>query len=104
MTKEIKEIKRRMAADMCSCVDENTGSLHLEFTIPGVKREDIKLKLHDEDFSLSAYRDDAEYVSTGSFCCPVKAQDSKANYENGLLTLDIPFKDPWEGAFEVPIG
>jgi HSP20 family protein len=104
MTVELKEMKRRIAADMCSCVNEETDSIHLEFTIPGVKREDIKLKLLDESFSLSAMRDDAEYVSTGSFCCPVKAKDSKANYENGLLMLDIPFKDPWAGAMEVAIG
>jgi len=97
------KINRRIAADFCSYVTEDDSALHMEFTIPGVKRENIKLKLQEDSFSLSALRDDTEYVSTGSFCCPVNAKDSHADYENGLLKLDIPFKDPWEGAVEIPI-
>ena len=99
-----EQTKRRIAADPCSYVNDDFSSLHLEFTIPGVKREDIKLKLLDDSFSLSAWMDDTEFVSTGSFCCPVKAKESKAHYENGLLKLDIPFKDPWDGAYEVPVN
>lgn len=98
-----EETKKRVAADLCSYVSDDCSSLHLEFTIPGVKSEDIKLKLNDDSFSLSALRGDTELVSTGSFCCSVKSEESKANYENGLLKLDVPFKDPWEDAYEVPL-
>jgi HSP20 family protein len=104
MTEERKEIRRRIAAEPCTYVNEDNSTLHLEFTIPGVKREDIKLKLQDDSFFLSALREDTEYVSTGTFCCPVKTADSKATYENGLLKVYIPFKDVWEGAHEVKIS
>ena len=95
--------KKRLAAELCSCVDDKNSTLHLEFTIPGVKKENINLKLNDDSFSLRAEKSDVEYVSTGSFCCPVEIKSSKANYENGLLLINVPLKDPWKGAYNVKI-
>lgn len=101
--KEVSIEKRKLAAELCSCVDDEKSSIHLEFTIPGVKKEDIDLKLNNDGFSLKAEKNDAEYVSTGSFCCPVEIEKTEANYENGLLLIDIPLKDPWENAYNVTI-
>lgn len=101
--KESSIEKRKLSAELCSCVDDEKSSLHLEFTIPGVKKEDIDLKLNADSFSLRAGKNDAEYVSTGAFCCPVEIEKTQANYENGLLLINIPFKDPWENAYNVTI-
>ena len=95
--------KRRMAAELCSCVDEDKSKLHLEFTIPGVKKENIDLKINSDSFSLKAETNDVEYVSTGTFCCPVEIKESDAKYENGLLLINIPLSDPWKNAYDVPI-
>ena len=101
--KNEKHERRKLAADLCSCVDDEKSTLHLEFTIPGVKKNDINLKLNDDSFSLRAEKNDVEYVSTGSFCCPVEIGSTKANYENGLLLISIPLKDPWKDAHHVTI-
>jgi HSP20 family protein len=95
--------KRKMAAELCSCVDEDKSNLHLEFTIPGVKKENIDLKMNNDSFSLKAETNDVEYVSTGNFCCPVEIKESDANYENGLLLINVPLTDPWDNAYNVPI-
>jgi len=95
--------KRRISADLCSCVDEDKTSLHMEFKIPGVKKKDIHLKMNSDSFSLRAQKDDVEYVSTGNFCCPVAVKNSEADYENGLLLINIPLVDPWDNAYDVPI-
>ena len=100
---ELSIEKRKLAAELCSYVDDEKSSIHLEFTIPGVKKEDIDLKLNNDSFSLKAEKNDAEYVSTGTFCCPVEIEKTEANYENGLLLINIPLKDPWENAYNVTI-
>jgi len=97
------EEKIKVSPEICVYVNEDHTKLTLEAAIPGVKKEDIRLKMHEDSFSLCAPRAEFEYVAALAFCCPVKPEAALAKYENGLLRIDVPFKDTMEDAIRVKI-
>lgn len=104
MAEEKERIK--VAPEVCSFVDEDHTKLTIEIALPGVKRDGIKLKMHEDSFNISAPREDnnTEYVSTLALCCPVSPDKAEAKYENGLLRIEVPFKDPMEDAVAVAVS
>ncbi|MBC7250240.1 MAG: Hsp20/alpha crystallin family protein [Anaerolineae bacterium] len=97
------EDRIRVTPEVCAYVDDEHTKMTLEITLPGVPKENINLRMHEDSFALNAPRKDIEYVTALSFCCPVKPEQAKATYENGLLTVEVPFKDPLEDAVRVPV-
>lgn len=97
------EDKLKMAADVCSYVNEDKQVIQLEICVPGVKKEAINLKMRDDSYSLFAPREDFDYVSAAAFCCPVNSKKAKASYKDGMLKVMIPLRDTMEGAHVVKI-
>ena len=75
----------------------------MEFAIPGAPTESIDVKVLEDSLYLSAPARDIEYVSALALGWPVKPGKAEATYENGLLRIEVPFKDPMEDAVKVAI-
>jgi HSP20 family protein len=95
--------KINVSPDVCSYFDSDDSHINIEVSLPGVKKEDIGLKLLEDSLFLSAPRDDINYVATLTICCPVVPEKAVAKYENGLLKIKAPFKDAMDGAVEIVV-
>ncbi len=93
----------KIAPDTLAYAENDGRQLTIEFELPGAPRDGIDLQMFEDSLYLSAPARNVEYVTALSFCCPVKPDQAQATYENGLLRIEIPFKDPMEGAVKVPI-
>jgi len=77
--------------------------LIIEFAIPGAPADTIDVKILEDSVHLTAPARDFEYVSALALGWPVKPGKAEATYENGLLRIEVPFKDPMEDAVRVAI-
>lgn len=85
---------------------EDKDNLHVKVELPGMKREDIDVSLHEGSLSISGERkseqkhEDAEvyraerffgrFQRTVTLPTPVAADEVKAQYKDGILTITLP--------------
>ena len=97
------ENRIRIAPNTVAYADEENLKLVVEFAIPGAPTDTIDLKILVDSVHLTAPARDLEYVAALALAWPVKPDKAEAIYENGLLRIEVPFKDPMEDAVKVPI-
>jgi len=93
----------RVAPSTVAYADEEKNKLVVEFAIPGAPTDTIDVKILEDSVHLTAPARDVEYVSALALGWAVKPDKAVATYENGLLRIEVPFKDPMEDAVKVPI-
>jgi HSP20 family molecular chaperone IbpA len=93
----------RVAPNSVAYADEENLKLVVEFAIPGAPTDTIDLKILADSVHLSAPARDIEYVAALALAWPVKPDKAEAIYENGLLRIEVPFKDPMEDAVKIKI-
>jgi HSP20 family protein len=85
---------------------EDTDSLVVKAELPGMKKEEIEVSLHDGALSISGERKrEQKYEDADTHRCerfvgvfhrsitlpsPVKADQVKAQYKDGILTVTLP--------------
>jgi len=93
----------RVAPNTVAYTDEENLKLVVEFSIPGAPTDTIDLKVLPDSVHLTAPARDIEYVAALAVPWSVKPDKAEAIYENGLLRIEVPFKDPMEDAVKVPV-
>jgi HSP20 family protein len=56
----------------------------------------VLIRYWKDSAHLTAQARDIEYVSALALDWPVKPDKAEATYANGLLRIEVPFKDPME--------
>ena len=93
----------KVAPNTVAYADAEQRKLVVEFAIPGAPTDAIDVKILVDSIHLTAPARDIEYVSALALGWPVKPAKAEATYENGLLRIEVPFKDPMEDAVKVAI-
>ena len=93
----------KVAPHTVAYADGENNKLIVEFAIPGAPTDTIDVKILEDSVHLTAPARDIEYVSALALGWPVKPAKAEATYENGLLRIEVPFKDPMEDAVKVAI-
>jgi HSP20 family molecular chaperone IbpA len=97
------ESRIKVAPSTVAYADKENLKLIVEFAIPGAPTDTIDLKILEDSVHLTAPARDIEYASALALGWPVKPDKAEATYEHGLLRIEVPFKDPMEGAVKVAI-
>ena len=99
----MQEDRMKVAPDTVAYANGEHHKLIIEFAIPGAPTETIDVKILEDSAYLSAPARDIEYVSALALGWPVKPDKADATYLNGLLRIEVPFKDPMEDAVKVTV-
>lgn len=102
---EIEEIEKSYESpNVCMWPDDPHENYHIEIELPGVERESISLKMHEDSFFIKGETDDIVYIGSYSVFCEIEPEKAKAEYKNGLLKVDVPFKMPEYHSVDITIG
>ena len=99
----MSEYRIKVAPDTVAYADGEDHKLVVEFAIPGAPTDTIDVKILADSIHLTAPAKEIEYVAALPLSWPVKPDKAEANYEDGLLRIEVPFKDPMEDAVKVAI-
>ena len=93
----------KVAPNTVVYADGERHMLVVEFAIPGAPTDTVDLKVLPDSVHLTAPARDIEYVAALALAWPVKPDKAEAIYENGLLRIEVPFKDPMEDAVKIAV-
>jgi HSP20 family protein len=100
---KMQVVRMKVAPHTVAYADGEHDRLVVEFAIPGAPTETIDVKILEDSVHLLAPARDIDYVSALALGWPVKPNKAEATYENGLLRIEVPFKDPMEDAVKLAI-
>ncbi|MFH1754354.1 MAG: Hsp20/alpha crystallin family protein [Candidatus Latescibacterota bacterium] len=101
---KMPEYRIKVAPNTVAYADGENNKLVVEFAIPGAPTDTIDVKILEDSIHLTAPARDIEYVSALALGWSVKPDKAEANYEYGLLRIEVTFKDTMEDAVKVAIN
>ncbi|TFF93780.1 MAG: Hsp20/alpha crystallin family protein, partial [Promethearchaeota archaeon] len=74
-----------VSPDVCMFPKEDEHlTYHIEITLPGVEKDTLKLRMHEDSFFIKGESEDKVYIGSYAVCCEIDPEKAKAIYKNGL--------------------
>ncbi len=77
---------------MFACLDAKGENYVVEAELPGVKKKDIDLSMHEDIIHVLAEREDLAFHGHIHFPIKVNPKKAKAKFTSGLLRVEVPVK------------
>jgi len=84
--------KKKLEPELCTYIDDLHTIITIEIVLPGVTKDNIKLRVNSRCLLLFAASDDTNYTKYVPFRYPVRANRAQANFEHGLLRVQVPLR------------
>ena len=84
-------------ADVSICSNSDNSGFVISASLPGVNKKDVKLNMTSDSLCLAGEREDLRYDCCYELPCDVNEKKSDARFDNGLLTVTVPFKKASRG-------
>ncbi|MHA1580726.1 MAG: Hsp20/alpha crystallin family protein [Candidatus Freyarchaeota archaeon] len=85
-------------------IDKDTGTMIIVAELPGVSKENIKVKASKRKVTISAESEKKRYYKEVDTEREVEPESAEAEYKNGILEVRVKIKEPLEkDEFEVEV-
>nr|MDO8084591.1 Hsp20/alpha crystallin family protein [Candidatus Sigynarchaeum springense] len=102
--KKDEEIYWRVRPYYSADFDSDTGEYNARVELPGVPKEQVRLRVLPDMFDLRATREHTQYLLTEYFPYEMDVNSIEAKYEHGLLLIKGKFKDPLDNAVDIKLS
>lgn len=100
---EVTMAERVITPNVCMFNDENWETLNIQIDLPGVDKKDIQFNFLEDGFYIIAKSDEGTYKGAFALPAPVEYDKAIAEYDNGLLTVNVPYHAPAEKSTSLKI-
>ncbi len=76
-----------------SIIDEKNNEFIITAEMPGIRKEDIKIKATESEVAIKAESEGRKYYKSINTPCPVVPDSAKAKYNNGVLEVTLKLKE-----------
>ena len=87
----------------CMYLQHDLERYSAEIELPGVRKEDIDIEVMENGMCISGKRGETELSGCWLLTHQIKVDEVKARYEEGILDIDLPLKNPLKRGRKVKV-
>ena len=78
---------------ICAVENEDSTGFNIEIYLPGVDKDTIRLKMDREYILVTGETETVKYTGFYNLCCPVEPEKATTSYKEGLLKINVPYRE-----------